>query len=64
MSEELLDATGKAAPPRVNGELVFQAPWERRVFGLTLGSRAAGGPSVLTHAGPGTPELQAIAMQT
>lgn len=36
MTEELLDETGAAAPPRVNGELVFEAPWERRVFGLTL----------------------------
>lgn len=36
MSEELLDATGVAAPPRLNGELVFAAPWERRVFGLTM----------------------------
>jgi len=36
MSEELLDATGPAAPPRQNGELVFAAPWERRVFGLTM----------------------------
>ncbi|MFZ1862982.1 MAG: nitrile hydratase accessory protein [Polyangiales bacterium] len=36
MSEELLDVTGTAAPPRQNGELVFEAPWERRVFGLTM----------------------------
>ena len=36
MSEELLAATGAAAPPRLNGELVFEAPWERRVFGLTM----------------------------
>lgn len=31
-----LDADGPAAPPRANGELVFEAPWESRVFGLTL----------------------------
>ena len=31
-----LDAAGKAAPPRRNGELVFAAPWESRLFGLTL----------------------------
>lgn len=36
MSEELLDVSGAAAPPRLNGELVFEAPWERRVFGLTM----------------------------
>jgi nitrile hydratase accessory protein len=36
MSEEVLDVTGHAAPPRENGELVFEAPWERRVFGLTM----------------------------
>jgi nitrile hydratase accessory protein len=26
---------GPAAPPRLNGELVFEAPWQGRVFGLT-----------------------------
>lgn len=36
MSEALLDVEGPAAPPRANGELVFAAPWERRVFGLTM----------------------------
>ena len=36
MSEELVDEAGTAAPPRLNGELVFEAPWERRVFGLTM----------------------------
>lgn len=34
--EHLLDADGPAAPPRRNGELVFEAPWEGRVFGVTL----------------------------
>ena len=29
-----LDVDGPAAPPRSNGELVFDAPWEARVFGL------------------------------
>jgi nitrile hydratase accessory protein len=28
--------TGAAALPRRNGELVFEAPWESRLFGLTL----------------------------
>ena len=34
--ERLLDVEGPAAPPRTNGELVFRAPWESRIFGLTL----------------------------
>ncbi len=34
--ERVLDAHGPAAPPRRNGELVFEAPWESRVFGLTM----------------------------
>ena len=35
-AEALLDIDGPAAPPRSNGELAFSAPWERRVFGLTM----------------------------
>ena len=31
-----LDVDGKTAPPRSNGELVFEAPWESRVFGVTM----------------------------
>ena len=31
-----LDREGPAAPPRRNGELVFAAPWERRLFGVTM----------------------------
>ena len=31
-----LDVDGPAAPPRSNGELVFGAPWESRVFGLAM----------------------------
>lgn len=34
MSDPLLDVEGPAAPPRSNGELVFDAPWQARVFGL------------------------------
>lgn len=33
LSAQLVDT---AAPPRRNGEIVFAAPWERRVFGLTI----------------------------
>ena len=28
--------SGPAAPPRRNGELVFEAPWQGRAFGLAL----------------------------
>lgn len=34
MKADLLDVDGVAAPPRRNGELVFEAPWQSRVFGL------------------------------
>jgi len=34
--ERVLDAEGPAAPPRANGELVFHALWESRIFGLTM----------------------------
>lgn len=37
-----LDADGPAAPPRRNGELVFEAPWEGRVFGLAVSLCEAG----------------------
>jgi Nitrile hydratase beta subunit len=30
------DLDGPASPPRQNGEIVFGAPWERRVFGLAV----------------------------
>ena len=31
-----IDIDGRAAPPRRNGELVFDAPWEGRAFGITV----------------------------
>ena len=31
-----LDTEGPAAPPRANGELVFTAPWQSRIFGTTM----------------------------
>ena len=34
--------TGNAALPRRNGELVFDAPWESRAFGLAVGLSQAG----------------------
>ena len=30
-----LPVDGDAAPPRTNGELVFDAPWQSRLFGVT-----------------------------
>jgi nitrile hydratase accessory protein len=38
----VLDVDGPAAPPRRNGELVFQAPWESRLFGVTISLNRAG----------------------
>ncbi|MBE3569637.1 MAG: nitrile hydratase accessory protein [Bacillales bacterium] len=32
----LMNMSEEVAPPRKNGELEFQEPWERRSFGLTL----------------------------
>ena len=40
--ERVLPAEGPGAPPRANGELVFQAPWESRIFGVTLALYEAG----------------------
>ncbi|WP_193043886.1 nitrile hydratase accessory protein [Mycolicibacterium baixiangningiae] len=31
-----LDTEGAAAPPRANGELVFDEPWESRAFGMAV----------------------------
>jgi nitrile hydratase accessory protein len=30
------DLEGRVSPPRDNGQIVFAAPWERRVFGITI----------------------------
>ncbi len=35
-SDSLLPVDGPGAPPRANGELVFEAPWESRLFGVTM----------------------------
>lgn len=40
IDREIADARGPAAPPRKNGELVFNAPWEGRAFGMALAVRA------------------------
>lgn len=41
-SAALLDVDGPFAPPRRNGELAFEAPWESRLFGLTMTLHRAG----------------------
>ncbi|HZV49155.1 MAG TPA: nitrile hydratase accessory protein, partial [Candidatus Dormibacteraeota bacterium] len=33
---------GAAALPRRNGELVFEAPWQSRIFGATVAMHEAG----------------------
>jgi nitrile hydratase accessory protein len=33
---------GVAAPPRKNGELVFEAPWESRAFGMAVALHGQG----------------------
>jgi Nitrile hydratase beta subunit, N-terminal len=37
-----LDADGAAAPPRANGELVFDEPWQGRLFATTMAACEAG----------------------
>jgi hypothetical protein len=34
VNADLFDVDGITAPPRRNGELIFQAPWQSRAFGL------------------------------
>ena len=40
-----LDRTGPAAPPRANGELVFEQPWQGRAFGLAMALTETGAMS-------------------
>src|SRR4051812_22648766 len=42
MTEPELDVEGPAAPPRANGELVFEEPWQRRLFATTMALCDAG----------------------
>jgi nitrile hydratase accessory protein len=37
-----MDIEGPAAPPRCNGELVFEYPWESRAFGIAVSLYEAG----------------------
>jgi len=34
--------SGAGAPPRANGELVFEAPWESRAFGVAIALHESG----------------------
>jgi nitrile hydratase accessory protein len=36
VAREIADLQGEAALPRKNGELVFEAPWEGRAFGMAV----------------------------
>jgi nitrile hydratase accessory protein len=36
LAVEDLPTNGVAAPPRANGELIFQAPWESRAFAMAI----------------------------
>lgn len=36
------ELTGAYAYPRKNGELVFEAPWQSRAFGMVVGLHTAG----------------------
>ncbi len=42
MSEPIFADDDTIAPPRQNGELVFAAPWESRVFGVAAALRERG----------------------
>lgn len=42
MSEPIFADDQTIAPPRRNGELVFEAPWEGRVFGVAAALRERG----------------------
>jgi nitrile hydratase accessory protein len=42
VADTVLDWEGPLSPPRRNGELVFDALWESRVFGLTMTLHEAG----------------------
>ena len=39
---KLASSDAPAAPPRSNGELVFDEPWESRVFGIAVALHDAG----------------------
>ena len=42
MASRMRDFTGAAAPPMANGEVIFEAPWQGRVFGMATALSEAG----------------------
>lgn len=42
VDQRIASMHGPAALPRRNGELVFEAPWQGRAFGIALGLHEAG----------------------
>lgn len=42
VDQRIASMQGQAALPRRNGELVFDAPWQGRAFGIALGLHEAG----------------------
>ena len=34
MEQDVMPLSGQSAPPMANGEVIFEAPWQSRVFGL------------------------------
>jgi nitrile hydratase accessory protein len=42
LRDSVTNLEGPAAPPRKNGELVFDAPWESRVFGMAVALQGQG----------------------
>lgn len=41
-ADDGMDLSGALAPPMANGEIVFEAPWQSRVFGMTRALCEAG----------------------
>jgi nitrile hydratase accessory protein len=42
LRDSVTNLEGPAAPPRKNGELVFDAPWESRAFGMAVALQGQG----------------------
>ena len=41
-ADEQMPLTGELAPPMANGDIVFEAPWQSRVFGMARALCEAG----------------------
>ena len=44
--------TGHDGPPRANGELVFEAPWESRAFGVAVALHESGALRLRARSAP------------